>query len=142
MDEEVLQFGGTPPADCRLRPGAYVIVYNDEGKILMLEVGDEYHLPGGRIEEGENPIEALKRESIEEAGAEITDVEFIGRANQYFPEDNMNKIGELYKGRLVSFDPELSDEDDHQPVWVSPEDFLAGNASEYQKWAVRQAEKA
>jgi len=49
------------------------IMVNSQGKILLLKNGRElWELPGGRIEEGEQPEDALKREVQEELGIEIT----------------------------------------------------------------------
>ena len=45
---------------------------------------DHYELPGGGIEEGEDPIEAMKREMHEEIGYEISDITYIGSiSNEY-----------------------------------------------------------
>lgn len=141
MSDEILQFGGMPPAGCREKIGAYAIVYNDEGKILVCKVNAGYHLLGGGVDKGEDHIVALKREAMEEAGAEIANIELIGKANQYFEEYNLNKLGTLYKAKLVSFKPELSKEEDHHPIWMTPDEFINDNTGEFQKWAVRQAEK-
>lgn len=56
------------------------VIVNDEGKILILReaatYGDgtqrgRYHMPGGRIEIGENFEDALHREIIEETGLTV-----------------------------------------------------------------------
>ncbi len=53
------------------RPSAYAIVIND-GKILLTKQFGKYHLPGGGIELGENPEEAVVREVIEETGYKVS----------------------------------------------------------------------
>ncbi|MEZ4210202.1 MAG: NUDIX hydrolase [Patescibacteria group bacterium] len=75
MDENHLQFGGNPPASSEQRVGVYVVIYNDQGNILVCEVDNELHLLGGRVEEGEDHIEAMNREAMEEAGARIDNIE-------------------------------------------------------------------
>jgi 8-oxo-dGTP pyrophosphatase MutT (NUDIX family) len=39
--------------------------------VLLLNERDEWELPGGRLERGEDPVACLKREFAEELGAEI-----------------------------------------------------------------------
>lgn len=136
---EVVQFGNQPSGEWQERPSVYAVVINEEGRMLVLEVDGEYHLPGGGIDAGENPEQAVIREALEEAGAVIGDLEYIGQANQFFPEDSRNKLGTFYKAALVSQDEQSSDEDSHKPVWLLPQEFISGNSSDFQKWAVRRA---
>lgn len=43
----------------------------------------QYALPGGRIDEGESPLEAARREAREEIGLEIAADAFLGRLDDY-----------------------------------------------------------
>ena len=58
---------------------AGAIVFNDAGQVLLLKhrfrAGSGWGLPGGFLEAGEQPLEALRRELREEIGMEIKDVE-------------------------------------------------------------------
>lgn len=52
---------------------ANVLAFTEEGKIIIVNQqqpgkGNFLSLPGGRIDEGENPLEAAKRELLEETG--------------------------------------------------------------------------
>lgn len=50
------------------------IILDKEGKMLTVRHGkhyDFYALPGGKLDEGENPLTCIKREIFEEFGVEI-----------------------------------------------------------------------
>ena len=64
-------------------PTACALVADDEGRLLLVRrAGDPYEgtwdLPGGFLEEAEAPLDALRRELLEETGLEIEPVEFFG----------------------------------------------------------------
>ncbi len=44
--------------------------FNELGQVMMILEGDKWELPGGRIQKGEQFIDCLKRETLEETGLE------------------------------------------------------------------------
>ena len=77
----------------RTRMGARGIIKN-EGKIVLFNKANknEYKLPGGGIDEGENPYEAFKREALEETGCEIEIEELIGSIEEHKSLDNLKYL--------------------------------------------------
>lgn len=141
MDGPTLQFGIKPEGQITERPGAYVVIQNESAQILALEVNGHIHLPGGGIDEGETPEAAAIREALEEAGCTIDNIEYLGKANQYFPSSPLgplNKLGIFFKAQLLSIDVTQA-EIGHQVVWLDLDDFDQSNAKKFQKWAVKLA---
>ena len=61
--------------------GAFVTILNRSNRILCVRQRyskRNWTTPGGRIEDGEDPVEALRRETREEVGLNITNVRFTG----------------------------------------------------------------
>lgn len=56
----------------------YGFIFNADGRILLLEDGGEYNLPGGRPESGENLAETLIREVLEEVQITISSPKYLG----------------------------------------------------------------
>lgn len=58
---------------------AGALIFNDAGHVLLLKhrfrAGSGWGLPGGFLEAGEQPLEALKRELREEIGVEVESAE-------------------------------------------------------------------
>jgi 8-oxo-dGTP diphosphatase len=128
------------------RPSAYAIIRSQKGEFAFAEVKGRYFLPGGGIDPGESPEEAVIREAREEIGAEIKLVRVVGVFVSYA---NENKNGEaLYRRKIGTyFEAELITikgsgvEVDHKLAWLSPEEITLGITPQAHVWAVKKASR-
>jgi len=82
----------------------------------------KWAFPGGKVEKGQNVLEALKREVLEEVGLEIEDSRRFLNDFTFLRPDGHNVIGFVFEVIAKSDNVKLADEfDDFK--WVSPEEF-------------------
>lgn len=60
--------------------GAFAIIFDSEGRVLLSHRRDMdlWNLPGGRVESGELPTEAVIRETKEETGLDVLVEKLVG----------------------------------------------------------------
>ena len=113
----------------RLRPGAYAILPIGRRFLLTAQTSPQIdvQLPGGGIDPGEHPLQALHREVMEETGWRIANPRRLGafRRHAYMPEYDLwaEKLCTIYVAQPVR---RMSDpvEPDHVPLILPPEDAL------------------
>ncbi|WP_160680398.1 NUDIX domain-containing protein [Clostridium sp. C8-1-8] len=123
------------------RIGVYGITFNKEGKVGTIKKIDKYFLPGGGLEVNEDYEQCVKREFIEETGYEISIKSYIGEAILYHESRTKRKlkgIGHFYIVDLLNF-TDKKVEEDHELIWLDPEECIKMLLLEYHSWAVRQA---
>lgn len=125
------------------RIGVYGIAIDNEGKIATIKTPTGYFLPGGGIEIGETNKECIEREFIEETGFEVSIEKYIGKASLYHL-SKTNKyfhgIGYFYIVNLKSMTNKKT-EDDHELLWIRPDECVRSLFLEHQAWAVSEALK-
>lgn len=71
---------------------ARIVLRNEEDEIVFTRFGRVYMLPGGKIEMGETPVDAVKRELLEETTINILldDTEPFAIVNNYLRDYELN----------------------------------------------------
>jgi mutator protein MutT len=86
-------------AHTRFTVTAGAVIFNDKREVLLLKhrfrAGSGWGLPGGFMEHGEQPIDALRRELREEIGLEVDDVEVFAARSFRKPK----QVEVLFRGR-------------------------------------------
>ncbi len=83
---------GDDPSIVRAR--VYAVAFAGDGRILLVggTVAGKWWLPGGGVEAGESPEQALARELDEEAGATVDDLALLGHRRVDDPVDGRSHI--------------------------------------------------
>lgn len=124
----IRRFGQPPDPSRRYvrRAGAYALLPLNGMLLLTAQVdseGVDLQLPGGGIDPGESPVNALHREVFEETGFHISSPRRIGvfRRFVYMPEYDLwaEKICQIYTARpVLRLGPPT--EEGHEALWVDP----------------------
>ena len=101
------------------KPTACALVEDDQGRVLLARRAFEpfkgrWDLPGGFLEEGEHPLDALRRELREETGLEVEPLEFLGAwMDRYGGDSTAESTLNLYwTARAVAGEPKAADDVD------------------------------
>jgi 8-oxo-dGTP diphosphatase len=138
------QFGAPEPGHAYPdRPAAFGILVRGED-IALVEVTTPgkplwRDLPGGGLDPGESPGEALVREFAEETGLRVRAGETFLRADQFFINgdgERFNVRGVFMTATLEGEAPNLKIEDDHQLIWRPPLEAIRIMRRDAHAWAV------
>jgi ADP-ribose pyrophosphatase YjhB (NUDIX family) len=96
-------------------PTASALVVDEEGKVLLARRAQDpgsgmWDLLGGFVDEGEPPLDALKRELKEETGLEIEPGEFLGGYPDRYGDEGIYTLNLYWTARVVGGELELDDE--------------------------------
>ena len=115
----------------RVRKGARGIIINSDGKIAVFNKAskNEYKLPGGGIDQGENQEEAFKREALEETGCEIEIINSLGTIEEHKSLDNFKQTSYIFVAKVVNDTHKLNltqkeKDEGAQLLWVDDTEAL------------------
>ena len=105
-----------------LRLSSRGIVVREDGKIAVFYKTNknECKLPGGGIENKENPEEAFKREVLEETGCIVEIIEKLCITEEYKYQTNFKQISNVFIGKVIEDTIQLNitqKEKDEGAVW-------------------------
>jgi 8-oxo-dGTP diphosphatase len=109
---------GAPPPGATPRPGAYAVVIDDDWRVAVVLVGGEAFLPGGGIDPGETPEQAVHREVREETGLAIEVVASLGDAHEHHAFAHraaVHRLAHYFSARVIGTG--TASEADHTLVW-------------------------
>lgn len=112
-----------------MRAGVYAILPNMGQLLLTYQAAPhyEFQLPGGGIDAGESPIQALHREVFEETGWRIAKPRRLGAFRRFvwMPEYEIHaeKLCHVYTAIPVRKHG-LPSEDGHEAVWMDVSDAI------------------
>ena len=84
--------------------GVFAAITDEEARILCVRMNyasRAWTTPGGRVELGESPLDALKREVLEESGLEVVVDELVGVYSKPLKDD----IVLFFRARVVGQNP-------------------------------------
>ena len=96
--------------------GAYALILDGEGRVLLVRAGNgRFYLPGGRIEPGETPAEALVREVAEECGLSVRVGGPLGEATQPIMNGGVLLRASYWRAEVTGL---AHDAPEHQSLWT------------------------
>jgi 8-oxo-dGTP diphosphatase len=108
------------------KPTASATVLDDAGRVLLSRRAIEpfagmWDLPGGFLEEGEHPLDCLRRELMEEAHVQIEPLAFLGIWMDVYGERGLSTLNLYWTARIVEGELEPAD-DVAEFRWFAPDE--------------------
>ena len=102
IEGKEIEFYSKDNNNMTIRYGARGIVEGKDGKIAVIykKNKNEYKLPGGGVDKGEDFKEAFKRECVEEIGCSIENVEYLFDIEEDHINDNFKQISKVYIAKV------------------------------------------
>jgi 8-oxo-dGTP pyrophosphatase MutT (NUDIX family) len=118
-----LQRADTLPASATRQTGAYGVIVSSSGKVLtVFAENGRCYLPGGRVEPGETPRDALIREIAEECGWSAAIVSPLRESTQSIMGGDILLNTSHWRARLLA---PLGTPPEFLPHWLGVEEALS-----------------
>jgi 8-oxo-dGTP diphosphatase len=142
MAEDIAEFGErVAGADYVLRPGGYVVARNRAGEIAIVSTPKGCFLPGGGQEAAETLEQTAAREAYEECGLLVEIIGPLCTADELVLASSKKtyyrKRCTFFSAKVVGLDG--GGEDDHELLWMSPDEAATRLTHRSQIWAIAWA---
>jgi NADH pyrophosphatase NudC (nudix superfamily) len=109
-------------------PTASAIIVDDAGQVLLARRASDpgaglWDLIGGFIDEGEDALDALRREVREELSAEIEPREYLGAYPDRYGEDGVYTLNFYWTARLTSDGIQLDESELEEIAWFGSKEL-------------------
>jgi ADP-ribose pyrophosphatase YjhB (NUDIX family) len=95
------------------RPAAYALVVRDDRVLLSRLAGHgPWTLPGGGIDHGEHPDDAVRRETFEETGLRLTRIQLADVDSRHFTGQSPDRVTENFHGVRILYRGEVAARDE------------------------------
>jgi 8-oxo-dGTP diphosphatase len=132
-------FGHTPLEGAAVvRPSAYGLIVDGPTRLAVVRTPQGHFLPGGGIEPGEQPHQALVREAGEECGLQVQVGAWGLRAIDFVYSETERRH---FEKRSIFFEAHSTGRDsrresDHELRWLTPAEAIAELTHPSHQWAV------
>ncbi len=102
--------------------GVGCIVVRSDGQLLMVRNHRGFwSTPGGHLDFGESPAECAARETFEETGVQVSDLEFVAITNDVLPQMGRHYITIWMRASAAEHAPLILDQSEIAAVgWFAP----------------------
>ena len=122
------------------RPSVYALIKNEVGQVAVVRTPQGVFLPGGGIEMGETPEQAVLREVHEECGFGLRLLSRLPDGVQLVHSQaermHFEKVSTFFAA-VVEGHPSGQPEKDHEVLWIVPTEAASLLSHESHRWALR-----
>jgi 8-oxo-dGTP diphosphatase len=123
-----------------IRPSAYALVRNERNQVAVVRTSAGCFLPGGGIEDGESPEQAVEREAMEECGLVLKACRSMATAVEivYSPGEQacFEKESTFVNAQMHTLTS--GTEPDHELVWLTFAEAIEWLSHGSHRWAVQR----
>jgi 8-oxo-dGTP pyrophosphatase MutT (NUDIX family) len=118
--------------DYLFMPSVSALIRDDDGRVLFVQHFEgRWQLPGGAVDPGERPAEAVRRECLEEAGIIVEPIRIAGVFGgpeyriTYSNGDDAGWVVTVFEARIVAGEPSPSDDETQAVGWFTAKEIEA-----------------
>jgi len=118
----------------------HTLITNDKGEVLILQrsktddvLPEYWDIPGGTLEDGEDPVVGAIRETKEEAGIDIVSPKLFFHRSKVDAEKDKQFVALIFWAKVSSTQIFLNHEDHQAYAWIQPSEIGKYTTVEYLK---------